>query len=85
MFASPGTIKASSCFLWGIVAVPESLVLPIERISKNTSFVRIVIFWISGSCVNPLRMKERIFLGGVARFRICVGSGRRAASRLFRL
>ena len=53
MFASPGTIKTSSCFLWGIVAVPESLVLPIERISKNTSFVRIVIFWISGSCVNP--------------------------------
>ena len=43
MFASPGTIKASSCFLWGIVAVPESLVLPIERISKNTSFVRMVI------------------------------------------
>lgn len=39
MFASPGTIKASSCFLWGMVAVPETLVLPIEKISKDTSFV----------------------------------------------
>ena len=27
--------------------------------------------------------KERIFLGGVARFRMCTGSSRRAASRLF--
>ena len=45
MFASPGTIKASSCFLWGMVAVPESLVLPIEKIARIPRSLLFVIYY----------------------------------------